>query len=266
MKYRLFCIDLDGTLLTDDKEIDRRDIEALARASGQGVRIALVTARMPDATEMIVRQLGLPCIMACCAGTYIIRDDRCIHAEYLSVDAMMGVYESVKPFGLPLWIYRDRQWYVTAKDGLVRREEQIVDCTAKVASAEELAARWRQEGTGPNKLIMGAEPALPQEIHAQLRKRQDVEMACSSECYLEILPKGMSKGRALRLVCEKEGIGVGETVAFGDQELDIPMLETAGTAVAMGNAIEELKQKADYITKSNNEAGIAYAIEHFLRE
>ena len=58
------------------------------------------------------------------------------------------------------------------------------------------------------------------------------------------------------------GISREEVIAFGDQELDISMLEAAGMGVAMGNAIDELKEKADFVTKTNNEAGIAYALEH----
>lgn len=264
MKYKLFCIDIDGTLLTDSKEIDQRDIEAIRKASAQGIKIALVTGRMPAATNMIVRRLGIPCILACNAGTYIIKDEQCVNAEYLTTETMTDVYESIRSFGIPLWIFRDRQWYVTAKDRFVKAEECLIDYIAEQVDPEELAGRWRHEQTGPNKLLIGAEPSTVQEVYAALRGRQDVDIACSSENYLEIFPKGMNKGKALRLICEKEGIAVGETVAFGDQELDIPMLMAAGTAVAMGNAIEELKQKADYVTKSNNEAGIAYAVEHFL--
>lgn len=264
MKYKLFCIDIDGTLLTDSKEIDQRDIEAIRKASAQGIKIALVTGRMPAATNMIVRRLGIPCILACNAGTYIIKDEQCVNAEYLTTETMTDVYESIRSFGIPLWIFRDRQWYVTAKDMFVKAEECLIDYIAEQVDPEELAGRWRHEQTGPNKLLIGTEPSTVQEVYAALRGRQDVDIACSSENYLEIFPKGMNKGKALRLICEKEGIAVGETVAFGDQELDIPMLMAAGTAVAMGNAIEELKQKADYVTKSNNEAGIAYAVEHFL--
>lgn len=264
MNYRLLCIDIDGTLLTDSKEIDRRDIEAIREAFAQGIRIALITGRMPAATDLIVRQLQIPCILACTAGTYIIKDDLCINAEYLTVDTMTEIYERVKPFGIPLWIFRNRRWYVTSKDKFVEEEEHLIDYIAEEVSMEELVQRWRHEQTGPNKLLIGAEPSTVQEVHAALRNRQDVDVACSSENYLEIFPKGMNKGKALRLICEKESIPIEKTAAFGDQELDIPMLEAAGTAVAMGNAIEALKQKADYVTKTNNEAGIAYAIRHFL--
>ena len=119
MKCRMLCLDLDGTLLTDGKAIGRADRDAIRRAAALGVKVALVTGRMPAATDSAVVQLGIPCIRACNAGTYILKGEQCIHAEYLPVKSMMGIYESIRPFGIPLWIFRDRQWFVTAKDRFV---------------------------------------------------------------------------------------------------------------------------------------------------
>lgn len=264
MKYRLLCVDLDGTLLTDHKKLNERDIEALKEASAKGIKTALITGRMPAATDPIVRQLGIPCIMACNAGTYILKEGQSIYAEYLSVGSMKSIYEKVEAFGIPLWIFRDKKWFVTAKDRFVEAEEELIQYAAELVPVEELAFKWAKEGTGPNKVLIGAEPALVQKMHKILKSQQNVDMACSSPNYLEIFPKGMNKGKALRLICEKEGLKREETIAFGDQELDIPMLEEAGIAVAMGNAIDELKGKADFVTKTNNEAGIAYALNHYL--
>ncbi len=263
MKCRLLCIDLDGTLLTDEKRIREQDAAAIRKAVQQGIKVALVTGRMPAATVPIARRLDVPCILACNAGTYILKGEQCIWAEYLPAEAMTGIYESIRPFGIPLWIFRDRQWFVTAKDEFVDEEEKLIHYQAEIADVYMLAAEWEKNRTGPNKVLIGAEPALVQKVYDSLKSRQDVDMACSSENYLEIFPKGMNKGKALRLICEKEGVRKEETMAFGDQELDLPMLEEAGIAVAMGNGIEEAKQKADFVTKSNNEAGIAYALEHF---
>ncbi len=264
MRYRLFCIDLDGTLLTDEKKIKKQDIEALQKAADQGIKIALITGRMPAATEPVARDLGIPCIMACNAGTYILEQEHCIYTEYLSIETMKGIYETIKPFGIPLWIFRNRQWYVTHKDRFVEVEERLIQYKAELASMEDIFQKWKKEDTGPNKVLIGAEPELVQTIYGILKPRQDADMACSSPNYLEIFPVGMNKGKALRVICEKKGIERDGTVAFGDQELDIPMLEAAGTAVAMGNAIDRLKDSVDFVTKTNNEAGIAYAIEHYL--
>ncbi|MDE5910540.1 MAG: HAD family hydrolase [Lachnospiraceae bacterium] len=266
MNYRLLCIDLDGTLLTDDKKMKKQDIDALRKAADEGIKIALVTGRMPAATDAIVRQLGIPCILACNAGTYILEKGQCIHAEYLSAKTMNRVYDKVASFGIPLWIFRDKKWYVTEKDKFVKAEEELIQYTAELVSMKELVLKWEEEGIGPNKVLIGTEPSLVQQIHGMLKKQEDVDMACSSPNYLEIFPKGMNKGKALRLICEKMNIKKEETIAFGDQELDIPMLEEAGTAIAMGNAIEELKSKADFITKTNNEAGIAYALSFYVNK
>ena len=264
MKYRLICVDLDGTLLTDDKKVNQKDIEALQKMEARGIRTALITGRMTAATEPIVRQLGIPCILACNAGTYILEEQQCIHTEYLSVEAMREINKEIRPFGIPLWIFRNKRWFVTAEDSFVETEERLIQYTPELVSVEELARQWEKEGTGPNKLLIGTEPTLIRKIHEALKNRRDADMACSSPNFLEIFPKGMNKGKALRLICEKKGIRIEETIAFGDQELDIPMLEAAGTAVAMGNAIEELKKKADFVTKTNNEAGIAHALEYYL--
>ena len=262
--YRLICVDLDGTLLTDEKTVHRHDIEALKKAYGQGIEVALITGRMAAATEPTAARLGIPCILACNAGTYILKDGKCISSEYLPITAMTEIYETVKAFGIPLWIFRNREWYVTSKDRFVEYEEKLINHAAKEASAANLAQIWEKENTGPSKLLVGNEPSIIARLHSLLKSRQDADMACSSENFLEIFPKGMDKGKALRIICEKEGISTEETIAFGDQELDIPMLEAAGVAVAMGNAIEELKRKADFVTRTNNEAGVAYALERYL--
>lgn len=264
MKYRLLCIDLDGTLLTDDKKIKKQDIKALQMAADQGIKIALITSRMPAVTEPIAKILEVPSILACSAGACIMEEGTYLYAEYLQPEALGEIYEGIKPLGIPLSIYRDRQWFVTGRDRFVTAEEEIVHYLAESASMEELVPRWKKEGKGPNKLLIGAETELVEKVCRLLQNRRDVEIARISPNHVDIFPKGMNKGAALCVICEKKGIRKEETIAFGDQEPDISMLEAAGIAVAMGNAIDELKEKADYITKTNNEAGIAYALHHYL--
>ena len=92
----------------------------------------------------------------------------------------------------------------------------------------------------------------------------DIDQASSSDIFIEIFPSGVDKGEALREICRNLEIDRNEVVAFGDHELDIPLIEAAGIGIAMGNAIPELKEKADFVTKTNNEAGISYALEHYL--
>ena len=262
---RLICLDLDGTLLNDEKEIDPEDISKIREASEKGIEIALVTGRMPAATEPIAKKLGVPCILACEAGTYIEKENQCISSEYLPIAAMRMVYMVADNFQTPLWIFRHKQWFVTGMDPVIEKEIETINYIPRQVSMEELVHEWEEKGTCPNKLLIGAEPEIVQKAYAALKELQieGIDMACSSENFLEIFPKGMNKGRALELICRAQNIDPEDAYAFGDQELDVPMLEAAGTAIAMGNGIPEIKRVADFVTKTNNEAGIAHALRYF---
>lgn len=267
MKYKLICVDLDGTLLDDEKKIPKRAKDSLKKASKKGIHIALVTGRMVSATTPIEKELGISCIKACSAGTYILNGAECIYAEYLTCKTMLQVYRKYAlPNHIPLWIYREDEWFVTAVDEYVQNEIDTVDIRPIITEMEDLAEKWEQERTGPSKVLFGAPKETIGRIASQMKQDQelDADSACSAEFFLEISPKGMTKGKALSKICEKLHIKKEETIAFGDQELDIPMLMEAGVGIAMGNAIPELKEIADYITKSNNESGIADGLEHYL--
>lgn len=267
MKYKMICLDIDGTLLDDNKHIQPQVKESLHRASEQGIQIALSTGRMPAGAELIEQELGIECIKICSAGTYTIRHDQCINAEYMPNEAVRNVHEMLlEKFHVPLWIFRDRSWFVTGVDEFVEHEIGVIRYQPEIVDVRSLTQQWEQEGTGANKLLVAANPEIIQEIYREMTERNwsDIDFACSADCFVEISPKGINKGRALAIVCEKLGIDLSETIAFGDQELDIPMVEIAGLGIAMGNAIPELKDVADFVTKSNNEAGIAYALEQYL--
>ena len=155
---------------------------------------------------------------------------------------------------------------MTEVDYYVERESRIIHHKPELADMRELVRIWKEEGTGPNKLLVGAEPETVSQIQARMKVEgpSGVDMARSADIYLEIFPEGANKGEALEAICKALNIRREETIAFGDQELDIPMLRKAGTAIAMGNAIEELKKLADFVTGSNNDAGIASALNRYL--
>lgn len=269
MKYRLICADIDGTLLNDKKEISLPTIESLRHAAERGVSVALVSGRMPAGVELIEKELGFPCIKVCNAGTYILQGDRCIFSQHMQPEDMRAIGREVaRKHSLALWIFRGRKWYVTEIDGFIRREIGIIRTIPELANEEELAECWEQEGTGPNKLLLAADPRLIPTLHREIEGlgRTGVRMACSADTFLEIFPRGVTKGTALTAVCRQLGIPPEQTLAFGDHELDIPMIEAAGVGIAMENAIDGLKEKADYVTKSNNEDGIAWALEKLLDE
>ena len=265
---RLLCLDLDGTLLNDHKEIDPRDVEAVQKAAADGVTIALITGRMPAATENIVKTLQVSCILACNAGTYILEKGSCIYSEYLPLEAMQKVYGVAQEHELPLWIFRHEDWMVTDLDEAVEEEIRTIRHMPQIMNYQNLEKEWAAAKKAPNKLLIGANPSKVQEIYAILQEMNvnGMDMACSAPNFLEIFPKGMNKGRALRMICKEKGIALKETMAFGDQELDLPMIEAAYIGIAMENGIPEIKEAARFVTKSNNDAGVAYGIAKYLPE
>lgn len=267
MSYKLICLDVDGTLLNHEKRVPEPVRDSLKKVHDRGIQIALVTGRMPAAAELVEKELSIPCIKACNAGTYILLGEECIHSRCLSPEAAWRIYEDfMVRCHLPLWIFKGRKWYVTGVDYYVERESRIINHKPELVDMSELIRLWKEEGTGPNKLLVGAGPETVSQIQARMKVEglSGVDMARSSEIYLEIFPEGANKGEALEVICRKLDIRREETMAFGDQELDIPMLQKAGTAIAMGNAIEELKQMADFVTRSNDDAGIAFALKRYL--
>lgn len=267
MRYKLICADIDGTLLNDRKQLLPKVRESLQEAVRRGARVALVSGRMPGGLDLIETELGIECVKVCNAGTYILLGEQCISSVCMLPDIMKRVYmEIARERKLPLWIFQERKWFVTDIDEYIEREIEIIRYQPDIVDAAELADRWSREGTGPNKLLIAAKPAEIRDICREIKTGwwPGISTALSADVFLEIFPEGVTKGTALMKICDRLNIDAADTIAFGDHELDIPMIEAAGLGVAMGNAIEELKEKADYVTKSNNEAGIAWALQKYL--
>lgn len=267
MEYKLIATDIDGTLLNDEKEVPALVRDVLQKAHQKGIRIALLSGRMPLAVELVEQELGIPCTKACNAGTYIILESGKLITEWIRPETVLGVYHKIsEKYQIPLWIYQKRSWMVTDVDDYVRRESSIIHHEPERISLEKQCRQWTAQKTGPNKLLLGAHPDVIRALPEDLEEFRSVELdfAQSSNTYLEIFPKGVTKGSALKIICRELEIRPEETIAFGDQELDLPLLEAAGFGVAMENAIPRLKEVADYVTTSNNKAGVAAALQYLL--
>jgi hypothetical protein len=91
-----------------------------------------------------------------------------------------------------------------------------------------------------------------------------INLVFSEETYMEIIPSGSSKGVALQFVAQHLGIPLGAVIAVGDNLNDLEMIQVAGLGVAMGNAPDELKAHADFVTATNDQEGLRHVIERFI--
>lgn len=117
-----------------------------------------------------------------------------------------------------------------------------------------------------NKVVFTEEPEVIQPLREEIDElfQGEIDFAFTSPRWYEGMPAGINKGAALKLIAEKEGIKLDEIIAFGDGENDIPMLQVAGTGVAMANAMDTVKAQADIIALSNQEDGVAVILEQIL--
>lgn len=266
-KYELICLDLDGTLLDSRKKVSPGAKEALYKAGREGIHIALLSGRMPHAIRIVEEQIGFSCIEGSMAGTYITMNGRCICDDTMPPYRMTEILERLADkYKVPLWAYKGNNWYVSREDAYTRRECGLISFQSQTVDFYKLRQRFEQEKTGPNKLLFCAEAKMIDRIREELKSPQynSMDFARSDAEYLEILPKGANKGKALLTICDKLRIDPEHTLAIGDQELDIEMLETAGFGVAMGNATEKIKKIADAITDTNEEDGVAKAIFRYV--
>ena len=263
---RLICIDIDGTLLNDAKEVLPEVKKAVRRQHEKGRKIALVSGRMPCAVSQVEKQLETDCIKICNAGTFMIMNGVCVKEEVMSTRVMRQLYTDIaEKHHVPLWVFQGYKWYVTRIDSFVEKESDIIKYMPDVADLYELAENWDKAGVKPNKFLIAAKERKIGEIQAELERLENrtFDVARSSGNYLEIFPKNVDKGKAVASLCAVLNIGTEQVVAIGDHELDIPMIETAGIGIAMGNAIQALKEKADFVTLTNNEAGVAHALHDY---
>lgn len=266
MGYSLICMDIDGTLVNDDHYVPSQVVDAVKKATARGIIPALISGRYPDGVRLVEKQLDVRCIKASYAGGYIFDENKCLYTNNLDLEIALQVYDIARENSGDCWFFCGEDWFVTEINEGVERECAAVKSRPDVVSIDELNNICRQRNISPNKALVTGEKSIVKEICNKLKALNlGVQLGYSSDIYLEVMPLGINKGTALERICELNDIPIEDVIAFGDQDLDVPMLERAGMGIAMGNAVNELKKKSKFVTKTNNEAGIAYALDKILK-
>ena len=267
MDYKLVAMDLDGTLNNDQKNIDPRTRMTLHRAQRFGVRLLLASARpLPGLyRERDILDLasygGL--LMAYNGGLIAeAGSGRVLSSTAMDREAARQVLRALEKLPVTPILDDGRVFYVESAEGYKVRYE----CMNNNMRCVEVANLADAMDFAPCKILMSMEPALLKDLQRQIAAfiDDDLTVVQTAPFYLEVLPRRINKGDALRAACRAVGIDPAEAMAFGDSENDIPMLRAAGLGVAMANADNAVKAAADVVTLSNNDNGIAAALEKYL--
>jgi Cof subfamily protein (haloacid dehalogenase superfamily) len=255
--------DVDGTLVTKDKVLTPRAIRAVKQLQERGVLFAITSGRPPRGMSMLVEPLGMNLPMAAFNGGIIILPDMTIVDERTIADEVTpAVIEMIRAHGLYAWIYRSTEWYVTdphaphaereastvrfpptvvpTYDGLLDRVVKIVG----VSDDHDLVARC--------------------EAAVQRQFGTNVSAARSQPHYLDVTHPTANKGVVIERLSHYYKIPLEQIATLGDQPNDVLMFRRSGLSIAMGNASEEVRRQATYVTASHQDEGFAKAIEHYI--
>ncbi len=251
-------LDIDGTLLNSRLEVTPRTKAALKAAHDRDYRIVLCSGRAVTGLTDVTRQLPFPVMFATLNGAYITDEERkVLYSASFSERDVNSICSLIKENNLDYMYFYGEKWGVEKENFLYDFEASIVKTAGAKEEVSSIAAKYQI-----NKLLSFGKPEESLLFYEKAKKKfPSFEIFPSSPEYIEINTPGVTKGAAVKIVSEYLGSDIKEALAFGDYNNDISMFHSGCKAIAMGNAVPELKAIADSVTLSNDEDGIAVYLE-----
>lgn len=272
MDIKLIALDLDGTLLNDAKQISERNIRALKRCIEKGIYIVPTTGRtVKGIPEAVLAISGISYAITVNGGKVEeLTTHKVIHEELLSKETAIKVFEKVKDYPIMYDAYingrgKAEERFLNHLDlyGIKPEIQELVRKTRdKIENIFEYVQNCPDQVEKVN--LFFADMELREKVRKELASIPDIIITSSMGNNLEINAKQATKGNGIKKLAEYLGLSIEQTMAFGDGENDVSMIQEAHMGVAMGNAMEVVKKVANYVTLSNEEDGVAAAIEKFV--
>ena len=268
MKYKLLVLDVDGTLLNDEREISKRTLAALLKVQQMGVRIVLASGRptyglMPLAKVLELGNYGG--FVLSYNGCQIIKaqNGEILFERRINPEMLPYLEKKARKNGFAIFTYHDDNIITDRPDNEhIKHEAQLNNL--RIIREEEFSTAI---DFAPCKcmLVSDKEEALVGlEQHWKRRLAGTLDTFRSEPYFLEVVPCGVDKANTLGVLLEHLGVKREEVIAIGDGVCDVTMLQLAGMGVAMGHSQDSVKVCADYVTTSNAEDGVALAVEKLI--
>ena len=276
-KVKLIALDMDGTLFNNQGKISKKDREALKKATESGVAVAVATGRAYSELPIeILCEVGIRyAITGNGSGVYRLPEKECIFSDCLDTEVVCSIIRELKELDIYYDIYVEGLVYcpksvchnIRKMDMPESLHEHIERTRIVVDDLEEYirSCGKQVEKTTLNFAYLEDGTCLGKaESAAILDRYPQVEYLSGGFHNWEFTRAGVNKGTGLRFLAERLGVPMELTMACGDSENDLSMLKAAHVAVAMENAKPAVKEAATFITLSNEESGVAYAVEKFI--
>lgn len=264
--YRVIALDLDGTLTNHEKIVTPKTHEALLKAQDNGAIIVLASGRPTYGIQPVAECLELDkrggYILSYNGGKIVnTKTKEELFSQFLPDNVIPVIYKYAKEKNHALLGYAGNEIVTEMPDDQYVKEESRIN-KMNIRQVDNLLEHLESH---PTKLLMTGGPAdmiKAEEDLAELLGNQ-MDVFRSAPLFLELVPQGIDKAQSLRRLLAKVNLTPEDMIAFGDGYNDLSMLRLAGMGVAMANAAPEVRAEADYITLSNEEDGVAAALEHF---
>lgn len=264
---KLIATDLDNTLLNEEGLVTDETKRLLALAEARGVNLALSSGRSVFSVKGVGASIGLPYSAICYNGGLIItsaaedEEDQIIHEAYLDEECFTKIVEYA----------HEEDLYIQGYDhGVIMVEDLRTDIhpdpDLRYAEYREVGNLLEVGYFKTPKLLVSCDSAeVPRHMEGLRNRLGDKIYMAQSEAYIiEIMPAGVNKGVALRLLAKSLGLRRRQIAAFGDNTNDLPLLRAAGTAVAVHNAVDAVKAEADIITEGKRDQGFNEALKMLI--
>jgi Cof subfamily protein (haloacid dehalogenase superfamily) len=263
MPIRLLLADVDGTLVTSQKVLTDRAIEAVRSLGSAGILFAVTSGRPPRGMSMLVEPLHLTTPIAAFNGGVFVQPDMSVISQKTVPAEVVGPAISLlESFKVDVWLYRGADWYVRDLHGAhVDRE------AATVRFAPTLVASYDNLADGIAKIVGVSDDHDAVDAAAQAVSHQfgdHVSAALSQPYYADITHPDANKGSVAKYFAAADHIPVEQIATIGDMPNDVLMFAHSGLSIAMGNASKQVQRAARRVTATNDDEGFAQAVERFI--
>lgn len=260
---KLVVSDVDGTLLDPQKKLTPGAPAAVQRLYAAGIRFTLTSARPPRLTRDLVQALQIKEPLACFNGALFIKPDGSVlrELEMLPGDAQT-VANRIRALGLDLWLFTSSEWYISNPTGArVAHHEGLWGGKATPLPTYDMAQFHVLK-------LVGVSDDYDAVAHAEAEINSlsglTISATRSAPYYLDVTHARANKGEVIITLSEMLKVPREQIATLGDMDTDVLGFRQARISIAMGNALNNVKAAATYVTKSNTEDGFAWAIDHFI--
>ncbi|WP_283679324.1 sugar-phosphatase [Lentilactobacillus sp. Marseille-Q4993] len=269
MDIKLIAIDIDGTLLNDDHELTQNTIDAITAAREKGVKVVLCTGRPLSGVKPYLDKLAIDgkeeyaitfngAMAQNLEGT-VITHHTLAYDDFLLTEMYSRKYNA--------------HYQIETTDEIIATNQELSPFTIGESYLVRLPIVYKTPEQITNDLTISKAmfvdfPEVIDRLKTELPKSlsEDLYVVQSEPYFIEVMNKKASKGNTLSELAEQLGLTAENVMAIGDQGNDLTMVKYAGMGVAMGNGIDDVKAAANFVTKTNQENGVAYAINKYVNE